>query len=876
MDVTLPKSKKLLNSVNNTTLQTLFEDSVVQYSADTSIVFNGKKNTYKNVNSLANQLAGFLLDKGVHIEDRIGIAVDRSAEMVIVLLAVLKAGAAYVPVDPEYPKDRIEYMLEDSSASILITTSKYKGAFKTAATELLIEDIWPLLTDYPDENPKVNVGGNNLAYIIYTSGSTGMPKGVQIEHHSLVNLLFSMQKFPGITHQDKLLAVTTISFDIAGLELFLPLISGAELIIVDTKTAKDGRALLEAIKNEEITIIQATPSTYKMLIEAGWHDKYNLKVLCCGEPMSKALADKLVPLCAALYNMYGPTETTIYSTGKQIKATDEVITIGWPIDNTTVYILDDKFQEVADGEIGEIYLGGDGVARGYFNKPELTNERFIDNPFPAKPLDKIYKTGDLGKILPGGEILCLGRIDHQVKIRGYRIELGEIEHILNTQPNIKEAIVTTYKTKTDDDRLVAYVVTTVNKENLETSVEIKKWKAILGNTLPHFMIPSDFIVLDEFPLTENGKIDRKALPKPVIGQAQSGYIAPNTETEGLIADIWAEYLGMEAVGINDNFFDIGGHSIIAVQIMTRIEKETGIRLPLSCLFEYPTVSRVAELLKDDSKFNILDSLVALKPEGTKVPLYMVHGIGATVFKFNDFGRLLDKDQPFYGLQARGVNGVHEPLDSIPVIAGQYVSEILKRNPDGPYSLSGYSFGGIIALEMAKQLQAMGKKVTLLAMIDSYVTKNNQFDDGLYKNFHKVVTRIRKFVFGFYLLQRFPARTLQYKMETIKRKLLGKGDRKMFGEDDVDGAFKYINKVADALKNANANYRVPYYDGDIHVFKSTNPSFYIDDFKYLGWKPYAKKVILDKIEGEHAEIFDAPYNVSFAKLMQKYLDEVNSK
>ncbi len=872
MGISISNTNIVLTSVNNTTLQVLFEHSAVQYADCTAIIFGDQKFTYQYINKASNQLATLLIEKGVKLEDRVGIAVDRSVEMVIVLLAILKAGAAYVPIDPEYPKERITYMLEDSSASMLITNTKYKGAFKTSATKILIEEVWPLLNNYADHYPKTDVSGQNLAYIIYTSGSTGLPKGVQIEHHSLVNLLLSMKKFPGMNHHDKLMAVTTISFDIAGLELFLPLITGAELIIVDLRTAKDGHALLDVIKNKRCTMIQATPSTYKMLLEAGWQDRFDLKVLCGGEPMSKDLANKILPKCTALYNMYGPTETTIYSTGKQIKATDEVITIGSPIDNTSIYLINEKFQTVTDGGVGEIYIGGEGVARGYFNKPELTKELFLDDPFSIYPQDKLYRTGDLGRILTNGEIECLGRIDHQVKIRGYRIELGEIEQVLKTQANVKDCLVTTYKNKLDDARLVAYVIVTLTVTDLEKPIVIEKWKSQLQNKLPQFMVPTYFVVLNEFPLTENGKINRKILPAPGFERAQKKYTAPKTINEVLIANIWAEYLGVEAVGSDDNFFALGGHSIIAVQIIGRIEKETAIRLPLGCLFEYPTVSKMAELLKVDHRSQVFGSLVALKPDGNKVPLYLIHGIGATVFKFNGFAHQLDKEQPVYGLQAKGINGLEEPLESIKAIAEQYITEILRTNPEGPYALGGYSFGGIVALEMAQQLKAMGKIVTLLAMIDSYVTKNNQLDRGALKDLHKVYTRIRKFIFGFYLLKTFPIRTIQYKVETIRRLVTGKGNRKMFGEDDKDGKFEYINKVADALKKANANYHISYYDGTIHVFKCTRPSFYIDDFKYLGWKNLAKKVFVKKIKGEHTEVFDHPYNIEFARIMQQTLNE----
>ena len=461
----LPLNDKL-DQWNNTfldypkekSLPSLISAKALQFSGKIALQFLDQQLTYKQINERANQLAALLLANGVQTGYTIGLALDRSIEMVISLLAILKSGGVYIPLDPEYPQERIEFMLTDSSAKILLTSKKYKNNFHSDAKEILIEEAWAKLSEYSKEDPDVRVSSNDLAYILYTSGSTGKPKGVMVEHQNLVNLLTSMQKMPGISADDKLLAVTTISFDIAGLELYLPLVTGAQLILADSQTNKDGFALLDIIKKEKITIIQATPSTYKMMLDAGWEDKFSLKILCCGEPMSKDLASKLLPRCFALYNMYGPTETTIYSTGTQIFPNEEIITIGHPIHNTQVYILDENQNLLPEGSVGEIYIAGDGVARGYLNRSELTTEKFVINPFSKHPGSKMYRTGDLGKFLSDGKIQCLGRIDHQVKIRGQRIELGEIEHSLSQQKGIKEAIVIAREDRPGEQRLVAYIV----------------------------------------------------------------------------------------------------------------------------------------------------------------------------------------------------------------------------------------------------------------------------------------------------------------------------------------------------------------------------------------------------------------------------------
>jgi len=466
MDRTYIKSYSASVHPPGNTFPVLFGRIAHQFASDTALVFGDTQYTYQQLNTLANQFAGFLLTQGAESEIRIAVALDRSAEMLITLLAVLKTGAAYIPLDPEYPKDRIEYMLDDSQAKLLITSRQYANHFNTQAEQLFIEDIWSLLPNHASAAPNVTTSGNDLAYILYTSGSTGRPKGVPIEHHSLANLLLSMQNQPGISNNDVLLSVTTISFDIAALELFLPLITGAKLIITDTQTTKDSRVLLKTIQTHRVSIMQATPNTWRMMLESGWDEKLPLKALCGGEALPLALAKKLEAKCSSLWNMYGPTETTIWSTAKQILATDKVITIGKPVDNTVVILLDENNLPVDDGEMGEICIGGAGLARGYLNQPLLTEARFITYKTGAETL-RLYKTGDLGKILPSGDIQCFGRIDHQVKISGHRIELGEIEHVIQQSGLVSETVVLTKETEEGNKNLIAYAIPQLDKIKLK-------------------------------------------------------------------------------------------------------------------------------------------------------------------------------------------------------------------------------------------------------------------------------------------------------------------------------------------------------------------------------------------------------------------------
>ncbi len=838
----------------------------------TAVNFNDSVLSYVELNTRANQLASFLTSNGAGKGTVVAVALERSQEIVVTLLAIFKSGAAYVPLDPDYPNQRLEYMLDDSKAQWLITNDHFKNELCTDINCVGIESLWPKLDTYP-ETFESSVTDDDLAYILYTSGSTGMPKGVMIRHRNLLNLLLSIQKFPGLTESDNLLSLTTISFDISVLELFLPLTVGATLFITSSEVSKDGEAILKIIKDKKITFIQATPSTYKMMLAAEWEDRCDMKVICCGEQLPIDLAKKILSRCVKLYNMYGPTETTIYSTGKEILNTDPIITIGKPIDNTQVFILDDQQQRVQDGEIGEICIGGAGLAKGYFGKTELTDQKFFHFTGYDDREIKLYRTGDLGKILPDGEIQCFGRIDHQIKIRGYRIEVGEIEHALTRQPEIKEAIVTSWNGPNGDPRIAAYVVPETRLSPEEFDALVGKWRSQAKEMLPFYMVPNDFIMVETFPLLENGKVNRQKLPSPSIKNLQpSSDAVPTSDTELLIAKIWADNLGIEYVGLNDNFFDLGGHSLAAVKVIVQIKKETGKYLPIGSLFKNPTIAELSRTVEMGNAKSNFESLVPLKPEGDKAPLYIVHGLGSTVFKFYDFAHKLDKNQPVYGFQAKGIDGLEKPIATIEAMASQYVRELLKHNPSGPYLLSGYSLGGNIAFEMTRQLESQGKKVSLLAMFDSFVVKNDQLPDGLYKDIHKVATRIAKFFYTFSLLSAHPMRTINHKVFTVKRSIKTFFGQSVGNEIGLDENFDHIGNVMAMHRIAISNYKLKKLDREIHLFKAKKPATYLNDFEFLGWAPYVTKVNVHPIDGDHTEIFDDTVNDLFAKSLQKVIDD----
>jgi len=820
-----------------TALHSLITDRAIAIPDKTAITFGSQKTSYKLLNEQSNQFAAILIENGVCKGDKVALATDRSAEMMVALLAIMKAGAVYIPLDPQFPINRINYMLEDSKAAVLLTSKKYQNKFGSNAKELLIEDLWLNLRSYPSSEPAVAVNGDDLVYILYTSGSTGMPKGVQIAHHNLVNFLTSMQAEPGLKAEDKLLAVTTISFDIAGLELFLPLLTGAEIVIADTASTKDGRELLNIIKREQVTVMQATPYSWRILIEAGWDKTIPLKVICGGEALPVELANELLERTTSLWNVYGPTETTIWSTIKRLTSEEKIISIGRPINNTSIYILDEFLNPLAPGIAGEIYIGGDGVAKGYLNRPELTAEKFVDDPFSKLAGQKMYRTGDLGKFMHNGEIECLGRIDAQVKIRGYRIETGEIEFQLAAEADIKEAIVIARPDKLGMDKLVAFIVAAGNEPVVSTAASVQRWKDGLKNSVPDYMVPDNFVIIPELPLTPNGKIDKKSLAKYKLSEEDTeadNYVAPATPIEKLIAGIWTENFGIEKISVHDDFFEIGGHSLMALKIVALLEKETSKSLPVSILFEYPTIKKLANFLKKDEIKSKAKSLVQIKATGKNKPLYVVSGLNGTAFAFVEFAKMFDAEQPVFLLQEpQEIDDMSEFPDNVEGIAAIYIEELLRQNPDGPYALAGHCFGGIIAFEMARQMEKIGKEVKLLALIDASVGKAEKLRSGVKKNPYLFKNGIQDVFFKLYkninLLRIDRKLALKYRKESLDR--FANRLKKIASPNNTAEKYSFPVEITQRYETAKMNYLVTPYDRDVVLFKAKLTSFRYADKKY---------------------------------------------
>ena len=1259
----------------NTAVTNLIDSISTESPLRKAIEFKKKTTSFGQLHQQSNQLANYLISIGVKKGDIVGLLVDRSTEMIVSLLSIMKAGAAYLPLDPSYPKGRIEYMLEDSSVKHLLTSSKYASGFSTQIEPILIEEVWPNTKSYSSAQPPVALDGDDLAYVLYTSGSTGRPKGVQIEHHSLTNFLLSFKNEPGIRLDDNLLAITTISFDISATELFLPLIAGASLLLVDSNTARDGRELLRILEEENITIMQATPTTWQLLINADWDKRLPLKAICGGESLSKDLASKLLNRVSELWNVYGPTETTVWSSIKRIENEHETITIGRPISNTQIFILDEFGNPLTNGQAGEIFIAGDGLARGYLHRDNLTAERFVRNPFGSENSSKMYATGDLGYFLEDGEIVCLGRKDAQVKIRGHRIELGEIEYNIVQQTGIKDAVVTA-QGDSENQNLVAYIVpdekdssswinrwddlytlgikseedkpleeqnldiaiisqyntekdihehgmewtkeglkriksigakkiielgtggghllfelapgieryiatdyseVAINKLNeklalnpekwnhvkaykapaddfsaipdqdydlvffhgviqyfptldylvkvLEPSVnavrdggcvhigdcqtlnaismhfasdqlklsndttslgefrkivkyrvqkeeeisidpgffyflpkiipaitavdvqirggdlsnegtkchydiwlyvgatapeviktdvsqlwsenssiqwisenlasqpgkvvlikaipnqrvckdfalsqlmqslpenvqvdqlkrdmdemeisginptdlwelgekmgyqthvrwsndgsdgnievvyipielrgclpeppsnlsvkmeteyfrakkeavelldvpehQIQIWKNELKKQLPDYMVPSMYVALNHFPTTANGKIDRKGLPVPVKQSSKtlgSAFIAPRNETEKLICGIWCELLSLDEISIQSNFFELGGHSLIAVRVMLLLEKEAGIRLPISTLFENSTIEKLAKLITGEKEQSRWHSLVPIKTSGTKTPVYLVHGGGFNVLTFEPFSKHMDPEQPIYALQGLGLYDKSKLLPTIEEIASFYISEMVESNPTGPYSLGGYCSGGIIAFEMARQLLLSGKEVKFIAMLDTnceYFDRERPISKSI-RNY--IISKIKIGLFGMLFIAKHPRQFWWH----LKAHLKGRFWPQDRPTSIHQQANYYETEVDEHYVKAFENYTIKPFELTVHLLKAKEKTYHTSDSETYGWKRIALGgVNTYTMEGDHNTFLTFPNEKRFARTFQNIIDK----
>lgn len=912
-------------------LHQLIEVQVEKTPEAVAVIAGERCLTYRDLNDRANQLAYFLQQHGVSADVPVALYVERSLEFAIGVLGTLKAGGAYIPIDSIMPAERRLDILQDAKPPVILTQSHLASSLPTnyEAQVIYLDSDWATIAGQSFQNLVCQTTPDNLAYIIYTSGSTGKPKGVGITHRGVVNHGLASAKLFELTPQDRVLQFSTISFDICIEEVFPTWLTGATLILRSEAIASSIAEFLQFIDHHQITIAN--------LPTAFWHELVNgLSTLQRSLPQSLRLmivgGEKpnystyktwlsLVGNYPRWLNGYGPTETTVTatfydpSTDSKLLESRTEIPIGRPLANLQTYILDSNLQPVPIGVPGELFIGGSGLAKGYLNRPELTAEKFITHPFqsqqnsPSAIQPRLYRTGDRVRYLPDGNIEFLGRLDNQVKIRGFRIELGEIESTLALHPAIVQSVVTVRVSDSGQKQLIAYIVT-----DPQQPIAIAAIRMFLKDKLPDYMIPVSFVELEALPLTPNGKINTKALPEPVINASSLEIAIANDDFEKDLVAIWQEVLEVPSIGIHDNFFDLGGHSLLAVRLFTVIEKKFSQNLPLATLLQAPTIHQLADILRQEQPSDGWSPLVAIKPDGSRPPLFCIHGGGFNVLIYRDLALKLSPDQPVYGLQAQGLHGRGGiGSNSLEDIAADYINEIRAVQPHGPYHLAGLSNGGNIALEMAQQLQAQGEQVNFVGMFDCYAPggiyllptfprflsslsyalqhslprllakMQHSKSDEVFTKLQELIKALRETTDS---SNSEPAKQapveqknrqdsssphssvpqeswIEQKLNRVSLYILKHSPWSFFNPSDQLGASK--DKIAETLKDLEKSYKKAYkayvpkpYYGKITLFRAKEcPPGYRTD-PYLGWYKLAKNGIeIYKIPGHHTSMMSSP-------------------
>ena len=855
----------------------LIKESLDLYGLQDALQFQDIKISGDILQSESDKVALYLIEKGVQAGDLVGICLERSHELLIYLLGILKSGAGYVPLDPKFPIDRLNYMVVNSDLKYLVTEKSLEH-LALPAKNILFKELMFLKekitsSDKEELSSRLNhISEDNPAYVIYTSGSTGLPKGVSISHKSVTNFLLGMNQLSILGRGDRLLAVTTLSFDIAVLELYLPLLNLATVVVASSYDVMDGKKLLEIINKEKISVMQATATTWRILLSAGFTKNNNLTVLCGGESFPLDLANSLVAKVKRLLNMYGPTETTVWSTVKEInqKELDELslVTIGKPILNTSVFILDEFLNVLPMGVAGEIYIGGEGLALGYFNRLDLTNERFIFHP---KLQVKLYRTGDVGRFLDNGELVCMGRNDGQVKWRGFRIELGEIENQIMKSGFVYECAVVIKEVKLGDQRLLSFISLKDGKNN-SNGVE-DKLKKFLRENLPHYMIPQSIIILDSLPKTQNGKIDKKSLSfsdnqninKDV--QLENSHIVHQNDLvireqhaqddlRNKIDLIWMRLLNLTTIDDSCNFFDAGGNSLLAVELISEISQLLNQDLQLKMLLNYPVLDDFKNAIhkKDFSKSNNHNSLKNINDSyktlveifnfknevSSQSPLYVFHGVGGNVLNYISLVPAISNNRSLVAFQSIGLNQDENPHQSIDEMARFYFYELKKYQPMGPYLLSGGSMGGLIALEVARILKSAGDEVYPVIMLDTFgpaFDLEKYTEDNKKGFFQRICDSIKyRYNYGFntflYFLFKFLGKKVPLKILVVVMEKI-----------NYSTIWKYKSSI---------------FNGDIILIRSKlkEKGWYSDP--YLGWRNAINgKIEIYEIDGAHNEFIESP-------------------
>jgi amino acid adenylation domain-containing protein len=705
----------------------IFQHQAERLREKVAISERGRQLTYGELNRSANRVASYLKERGVGVETFVGLCMERSIEMVIAMLGVLKAGGAYVPLDPTYPKQRLEFMLEDAKPSVIICQEHLMEVLPAEKEGIKgFKEMWEEASRYEGEEVGMEVNSQCLAYVMYTSGSTGKPKGVSIPHRAVVWLVNSLDEVRA--NETSIVGHgSNTAFDAATFEIWTALLLGGQVEVISKRTLIDAVALKEYVEERRIEVLYLTAALFAQVASQEPSAFRSLGcVLYGGEAVDPRWAGEVLKAGGPdrLLHLMGTTETTVFSSWhvvKEVREDAKRLSMGAAMPNVKYYVLDEEMEPAAMGVAGELYLGGEGVGRGYLNRPDLTAERFIPNPYSEEPGRRMYATGDVLRMDEMGEIEFVRRKDQQVKIRGFRVELGEIEGEVRKQEGVRECVVVADEGEQTGKRLVCYVV-----EKQRGVVNKEEMMGRLRKTLPEYMVPAIYEIIEEIPLTANGKVDKAKLPRVEAGHrsSQEDLVGPRDNIELQLIQIWEKILGARYIAVTDNFFDLGGHSLSALRLKYEIQTTFKYELSLNSLFQSPTTEHIAQLIRSSESALRSSPLIALRSGGSRPPFYCVHPGGGSVLGYLDLARCLGSDQPFYGLQSPGLEGEGEVYTCIEDMAARYIQEICALQPEGPYFFGGWSLGGVVAFEMARQFKGLGKQVALLALIDSYAPAND--------------------------------------------------------------------------------------------------------------------------------------------------------
>ncbi|WP_339401448.1 amino acid adenylation domain-containing protein [Tychonema sp. BBK16] len=891
----------------------LFEIQVEKTPDAVAVVSGNQQLTYRELNAKANQLAHYLRSLGVGPDVLVGISIERSLEMAVGFLGIFKAGGAYVPLDPNYPSKRLAFMIEDSQIKVLLTQSRLVGILPDYSHHIVcLDSDWEPIAQYSQDNPLPQTTSQNLAYVIYTSGSTGKPKGVMITHQGLVNHNIAMINELNLQPSDRILQFASISFDIAVEEIFPSWITGMTIILRPEEIFSSIKNLFQFCEQEQLTILDVPTAFWHEMVGEMSVGKLSLPsslrlIVVGGEAASLSLYLTWLQLVGdrcRWVNTYGPTETTVTATvyNPPVLKSDETLSeipIGRPLANTQIYILDQQLQPVPIGVSGEMHIGGAGVARGYLNRPERNASKFMINPFTNDPNARLYKTGDSARYLPDGNIEFIGRIDFQVKIRGFRIELREIEAAMEKHPAVQQAVVLAREDVSGNKRLIAYVIP--NSESLtaasavppdtmgdscaivevmspqEQILDSNRLRQFVQKRLPEYMIPAGFVFLNSLPLNPNGKVDRKALANQkcqlsTIESNEVNTVPPRDDLELQVAKMWEKVLGINAIGVTDNFFEKGGHSLLAMRLLAEIERTFDKKLPLSSIFQSPTVEQLANILRDNNWSSPSPSMVVIQPGtgGDKPPIFCIHVLGRGLEFYRPMLAYLDKSQPLLGLSTQIMDRKLAPPNRVEELAAYYIKEMQTFQPMGPYLMLGVSFGGTVAFEIARQLFDRGEKVALLGFFDTYGLRSKVNKDLSVIKKTNLITRLLELKPAVFLEKaksnlRGKVEMLTYAIYRILVKFYRAIDRPLpiyledfnHGDENEDAAKQYIAGI---------------YPGQAILFKAVESAILFGDDHEMGWGEVVTGGIeVHEIPSSHLGMLKEPHVQLLGETLQAIVD-----